>query len=471
MTTYRSRPPALLGLTRLLPIVALVAPIMSAPAAQFLRFEAVSRDQGAELVGGGQTVLRLRPGMKINGGTAALATELNRLALAGLQPAALTVRTLPTGVQIVAGKTPLLLIDKATARLAGTTPDALAAEWLANLKAVLASPYVVLTPADGLAVPLGETRQLRWGGTAGVDITFAVSDTTVASVQLAEQGNALIVQGLKPGAVMLTASLDGAARNLPVEVRAWAARIAPRIVAEITAPPLPEDDLRRTLRNAVLSGLQPAPGASIELGEPRRVGDGYAMPLHAAGEGCFEVNCAVPVDVRAVKLSLPPPQQLLVSNLPEKIAEPGTLLRERLVGKVPVRLLWHHVNFSGRPLRFAVRVINRGDTPARLHVTEAASGPHHDEIHVGHSAAWRYLALAAQGEGYVLNLPAGRMLDLYDTRLPVDYIVSGVGQITLLEGTDLLLEVLAEDSWPTDAYFAAIPQRLKDDPPLTPYCF
>ena len=248
-------------------------------AAQFLNFQAVSNAAGSDVVGGGAVILRLRPGMRVNGGAAALAAHLNRLAFAGLTPANLDVRTLPAGTQIMASGKPLLTVDKETARIAGATPASVAASWLANLKAVLLIPYVVLEPRDRLLVPLGETRQLRWGGTAAADISFTIAAPGIAGVQLAEAGGALTVQALAPGSTTLAATLDGASTQLPVEVKAWAARVVCPAVAEVTSPPLPFDDLRRTLRNAVLCALRPAPGASIELGEPRAGNGGYLLPL------------------------------------------------------------------------------------------------------------------------------------------------------------------------------------------------
>ncbi|MBU0607692.1 MAG: hypothetical protein KKI08_07375 [Armatimonadetes bacterium] len=446
---------------------------LSAPAgawaARFLQFEALARQQGVELVAAGKLVLRVRPGMQINGGVAGLADELNRLAFAGLKPGDLSVRTVAAGAQIVVGGKPLVTIDKASALLGGSTPAGLADNWLSNLKAVLVAPYVVLDPRTRMQVPLGETRTLRWGGTAAVDLTFATGDANVAGVQLDEAGASLVVRGVGLGTTSLTATIPGDTARLTVEVKAWAARVGGPAVAEVTAPPIPADDLRRTLRNAVLSVTRPAPGASVQLGEPRGGGTRYAVPLRAAGDGCFDISATVPVDLKVVTLPTPTVRQLLVSNMPERVTEPATLLRERLLGTAPVRLLWHHVNSCARALRFVVRVVNLGEAPARLHVTESASGPHDDEIFVGHQAMMRFLGLTAQGEGYLLNVPAGRMLDLYDVRLDVSDIVSGLAQVTPLEGKDLLLEVLAEDAWPTDAYFPPVPDRLRSDPPLTPY--
>ena len=438
-------------------------------AARFLHFEAVPRQQGVELIAAGKLLLRVRPGMTINGGVAELATELNRLAFSGLKPADLTVRTVPAGTQIVVGTRPLVTLDKATALLGGSTPSGLAGSWAANLKAILVAPYVVLEPRTRLQVPLGETRTVCWGGTAAVDLTFAAASPDIAGVQLDNNGASLLVRGVGLGSTTLTATVPGDSVRVPVEVKAWAARLAGPAVAEVTSPPLPPDDLRRTLRNAVLSITRPAPGASVQLGEPRGHGARYAIPLKAGGPDCFDVSVDVPVELKAIALPVPGVQQLLVSNQPERITEPATLLRERLIGKAPVRLLWHHVNKAKRPLRFVVRLVNPGETPARVHVTESASGPHNDEIFVGHQAMMRFLGLVAQGEGYVLSIPAGRMLDLHDVRMPAEDIVSGLARVSPIAGDDLLLEVLAEDAWPTDAYFLPVPDRLRADPPLTPY--
>jgi hypothetical protein len=455
----------------ILGVLCLTSLPLAAEADRFLSFEAIPRAQGADLVAAGKTIVRLRPGMHVEGGASALADALNHLAFAGLKADGLSVRSVSGGAQIMAGGTALVAIDKATAQACDTTPQGLAASWVQNIATALRTPYVILEPHGRLQVPLAETRALHWGGTAGTNVTFSVNDAAVASVDLSDSGRALMVRGLGAGSTVLTATMEGDSVGLPVDVKPWAARLPRLAVAEVSSPPLPEDDLRRTLRNAVLAATQPAPGSVVELGEPQRVGNRYELPLAASGQGCFDVKACVPVDVRLTTPPTTPVRQLLVSNQPEKITEPGTLMRERLVGKSAVRLLWHHVNKGDRPVRFAVRLVNLGDQPARVHVTDAATGPHDDEIYVGHQAMVRYLALVEQGEGYALTVPPGRVLDLYDVRLPVEGIVSGLARICPLEADNLLLEIVADNAWPTDSYFAPVPERLRNDPPLTPYHF
>ena len=440
-------------------------------AARFLRFVAERNGDTITVSASRQTLMRLKA--TLAGGDAdQLVQRLNDLAFHGLKGGQIETRTCnANAVQIVAAGSPLLTVDAAMARAAQCTPLSLAQIWAGNLRGAFAEPYITLDTMDRLKVPLGEPRSIRWGGTATSDLSFSSANPAMADVQLDPAGSALLVRGAGVGSTRVTAVLEGQEWPLSVEVKAWAARLPATAIAEVTSPPLPDDDLRRTMRNAVLAGLRPAPGATVELGEPQRLGNDYCLDVSASGPDCFAVKGTVTVALKTVPNLKQQAQELLVSNLPERIVEPAALLRERMTGNSPLRLLWHHVNCANRPLRFAVRVANLGDTQASIHVTDAATGPHNDEIQVGHSAMMRFLALCAQGEGYYLRVPPGRVLDLYDVRLPVRRIVSGLAKLTPSAGSNLLLEVVAEDVWPTDSYFAAAPARMYSDPPLTPYHF
>ncbi|MGE5531745.1 MAG: hypothetical protein ACM3VW_06505 [Bacteroidota bacterium] len=466
-----------IGRRRLWPALIIIAATCSlcainAHAAQFLEFRAQRQNNGIAISANGTGLMRFRDGALEMGAAERIAATLNAFAMQGGKPDRITVKTINVNAcHIMLDGAVLLTVGQEIARGANSMADPLARGWADNIRKALAKPYVMLEPRGRMQVPLGEGRKLRWGGNATADLTFSSENPAVAAVKLDGSGQGLLIEGTGVGATTVTAMLGSQQFTLPVEVKTWAARLKQPVVAEVTYPPLPADDLRRTLRNALLYATEPAPTASIELGEPRRSGDRYEMQLRATGRDCFTVDETVTVILKPVPSPRQRAQELLVSNAPERITEPATLLRERLLGAAPVRLLWHHVNSSNQPVRFAVRVANVGKTDTRLHVTEAATGPHDDEIYVGHSAMMRYLALTAQGEGYYLNVPAGRMLDLYDTRLSPDKIVSGLATLTPGAGSDLILEVVAENAWPTDAFFTPIPTRLMNDPPLTPYRF
>lgn len=451
-----------------------VSAVFSAPQPRLLRFSAGVEGARVVLWANATPMLRAKTGNIPRTTLEQMATTLNDLALRGLRPDQIEARPGEPGnpnARLVAAGSLLLTIEPKVAQAEASTPTALAQSWARNLKHAFSAPYVTLTPLDALAVPLGETRPVRWGGTATVDLAFTIADAAVAAVKLDPTGRALQVQGLGCGETRLLTTLGEQQWSLPLTVKAWAARTTAEVVAEVTSPPLPADDLRRVLRNAALAGLKPGNGATVALGEPQRQGNSYLLRVQASGRDCFAVDKSVAVSLKTLPAPRQKPRELLVSNSPERIIEPAALLRERLLGASPIRLLWHHVNSAAKPLRFAVRLSNLSDTDSRVHVTDSAMGPHDDEIHVGHTAMTRFMEVSRQGEGYYLSIPARRSFDLYDTRLSPGRIVSGLATLTPDAGSNLMLEVLAEDAWPTEAWFPPVPERLWADPPLTPYRF
>lgn len=440
--------------------------------AEFVQFT-IRRDQdSADLLGDGHVLLRLRTGMTTTPDLEAVAAGLKAAALAGARGGDFTAQaTAESGKIFVRGQL-LISLDKRTAQISANTPKGLATSWLRNLQRLFDTAYVCLDAPDRLLVPVGEQRTVSYGGPGANQLKVSSLAPDVATVKLVPAEHTIAVQGLQKGTTVLSADLPGTrSQLLTLDVKYWAAQAPAAVVAQVSAPPLPDDDNRRLLRNAVLCNAKPMPGATLALTEPTGGPDVFSLGLSATGPDLIPYSQTVKVTLAKTSAPPQPSRELLVSNLPERITAPATLLRESLSGTFPVRLLWHHVNSSPNPVRFVIRVANRSTESASVHLTDSASGPANDEIFVGHSAMVRFLKLWEQGEGYVLEVPPGRMLELYDVRLQPDAIVSGLAHITPLVARDLLVEVVAESIWPTDAYFPPVPDRLLDDPPLTPYRF
>lgn len=443
-----------------------------APAAQFVTFSTRSVTDGVGVYANGTLLCRTRGAVPHSFKPADVARRLTEAALAGLTPAQVKVAVANGTAKLLANGQVMLTIDKPTAQAARNTPGALAEAWAAGLRKFLQTPYVVLEPSDRLLVPVGEQRLLKYGGTAAADLSFASLAPELAAVEADRANRTAVVRALAKGTTVVAATLPGVEPLLvTIEAKYRAAYIAGPAVAHVTAPPLPADDLRRVLRNAALTAVRPGPDATIELGEPRPQGAAYALAVRADGPDLLPASGQVTVSLQAVSPPAVPTRELLISNQPERITTPGTLLRERLQGTGATRLLWHHVNSYSSALRYVVRVANRSPEAARLHVIDAITGPASDEIFIGHTAMVRFLQLWGQGEGYFLSVPGGRMVDLYDVRLATSLITSGLMSLTPQEPRDLLVEIAAEDSWPTSAYFAAVPGHLAGAPALTPYRF
>lgn len=442
----------------------------TAPAftAQFVTFSSRSLGDGVGVYANGTLLLRTRGAVPHSFRPADVARRLTEAALTGLQPTQVKVVAAKGEAKLLANGQVVLTVDKATALAARNTPAALVQTWASGLRRFLQTPYVVLDPSDQLLVPVGEQRLLRYGGTATADLSFASLAAEIAVVQDDRARRVAIVKAVGKGTTLVSATLPGAKPLLvTVEAKYRAAYIAGPGVAQVTAPPLPPDDLRRVLRNAALNAIRPHPEAIIELGEPRSEGGAYALAVRATGADLLPASEEVTVTLQATRPPSTPTRELLVSNEPERITAQGTLLREQLLGTGATRLLWHHVNGHSAALRYVVRVLNRSSEPARLHVIDAITGPASDEIFVGHSAAVKFLQLWGQGEGYYLTVPGERMLDLYDVRLAPGLITSGLMCLTPQQPRDLLLEIAAENSWPMSAYFAVLPPRVSTEPPLT----
>jgi hypothetical protein len=400
-----------------------------------------------------------------------ISSSLNQAALRGVRPGAVVARKSSGGAVILIGSETLLEINAKLAASANSTPLGLAQTWASNIQKAFANTYVAFATPIPLLVPLGESRSVSWGGTITFSLQVNSTNPLIAAANVATSPRRVIVNGLNRGPTEVVITGEGFEFRLPVEVKPWAATVSPQVTGEITSPPLPADDLRRILRNAVLAGVRPMPGASIQLAEPVRTATGYQLTVRASGPDCLDVITPVNVQLTTITPQLAKAPELVVSNYPERIREPATLLRDHLRHKVPLRVLWHHVSNFSQPLRFAVRMANLGSETARVHITESGSGPHFDEIFVGHQAMVRYLSLSARGEGFVISIPPGRMADLYDVRLNQGDIVSGIAQLSPLQGGDLMVEVVAENAWPTDAYFMPVPAKIVQDAALTPYRF
>lgn len=463
------RPPFLLTFL-LLSLLSLCIPT-DCLGARILAFGIAQTPGSITILASGTPVMRFRESAISPQIANRITAALNQAALRGVRPQAVVARKSAGGAVILIGSETLLEINAKLATSANNTPLGLAQTWASNIQKAYTNSYVAFATPVPLLVPLGETRSVSWGGTITTSLQASVTNPLIAAVNVASSPRRVIVNGLNRGPTEVVITGEGFEFSLAVEVKPWAATISPQVIGEITSPPLPPDDLRRILRNAVLASLRPMPGVSVQLAEPVRTSTGYQLTVKASGTDYLEIQTPVNVQLSTITPQLMKAPELVVSNYPERIREPATLLRDHLRNKVPLRVLWHHVSNYSQPLRFAVRLANLGSDTARVHITESGSGPHFDEIFVGHQAMVRYLSLSARGEGFVISIPPGRMADLYDVRLNQGDIVSGIAQLSPLEGAELMVEVVAENAWPADAYFMPVPAKMVQDPALTPYRF
>ncbi len=417
---------------------------------RLLVFSAQERVEGAvrigEVLARGTPVIRLRSEKGPVLPQAKKAAEaLRAAAVATLQRPAVSVRPAPDGLAVLkAGAETVAVADKETARLAGTTPAALAASWQKTIEAALQEPYLALSSTESVLVPVGEYRYVGYGGPLGqsLRVTVDAHDLVRAAVEPAQRR--VSFRGVSPGITLATLQAGGERLLLDVEVRYWAAAIADTATAELTGSGHDERLASKVAVNAALAAATPRPGAQLSVASAEREESRFRVAVVASGEGYLEAKKAVSVQLRWSKPPNSTPIDLMVSNSPERIHGPGCVMREALAPDRPARLLYHHVNSTGQRILFTVKIANPSAQPAAAHVIIAESGPGPDELGVGHAAAVRFWEQRRTGNGYVLRIPPASASDIVRTPASNGTVVSGLARLTPLSSAPLYVEVSAE---------------------------
>lgn len=101
---------------------------------------------------------------------------------------------------------------------------------------------------------------------------------------------------------------------------------------------------------------------------------------------------------------------LLVSNYPEEIIEPGTLVSYPFTTK-RVRFMYYHINRAKKPFEIHTFLQNNSDATVNLQLIKADGGPSPDEIHSGHRSAKTYWQRIVSGNWTPITLaPRQRLL-------------------------------------------------------------
>jgi hypothetical protein len=414
-----------------------------------LEFAARERAEGplriGEVTGAGQVLIRLRSKTgSVLPRTQRAAEALQKAAVAGLSPPALTVVAGPDGSSVLKGDgQEIVTADAESAQLSSTTPTALAASWQSTLNAAFREAYLALSEPDGLQVPVEEARYVTYGGPLGKKLSAAVGDQAVALTKLEAVSRRLKVYGAGRGDTTVTLKAGALSLGLSVQVRYWAAKIPSTAVAELTGSGQDGQTATKVAVNAALAGAQPRPGAMLSVISTDREGPLFRVGVLATREDCFDAKRQVEVALKWVAPPTLEPADVLVSNSPERIVALGSLMREQLLPNRAARLLYHHVNSTAQAILFVARIANAGPQAAAVHVILGESGPDRDELGVGHAAAVRFWGEARTGSGYVLQVPPMTASDIVRTPVGRDAIVSGLAQLTSLSASPLFLEVAA----------------------------
>lgn len=346
---------------------------------------------------------------------------------------------------------PFLTITEALARKLQTSPQALGQAWLKNLQKTFDRPYLAL-PQQEILVPPGATVEVPVSSTASGEWKGTLEGTGCSRVQLRQSQRQLIVEGLKPGREGFTLSCGGLELRVFILVRLWAGWVRLPVIATVTGQAPPADFLGEAIRNALTHAAEVQPGSSLEVGPLPSLsspgGPGSTLqaqvPVKISGRDYVPFTATVPVTVRNHPWAPREAEQLIVSNDPENVSQPGLLAQGRLIPQQANRLLYHHKNVSSEPLFWGVYLVNPTDRWAQVHVQHNVFGPNRDEIYVGHLVTAAFWRDRLQGNGYQVQVPPRSGWPLLNRRVGPQGVISGLAEITPQPEEPLLCQVFAD---------------------------
>lgn len=360
---------------------------------------------------------------------------------------------------VYGGETALIVVTPREAAAHRSTPRSLARTWVRALRSTLALPPLTLSRLE-VIVPYNERRTVTVGGVAAGELTATVFNPEIVDATPLSRPRSLVLRGLAPGLTAVRVEAEGASITLSVRVMKYAASLSSSPVAEVTGNPAPAELVREAAAASYMEGLRVEPGARVRLSGPlvvtgpsgptsvRPLLPGQTawihFPISVTGPEYLPFQGKVRVQVRNRRLPPRETQALLYSNNPERVSEPRVLFLGRLEPDAPARLLYHHENASGEPLRLNIDVYNPGGQEARLHIIEGTAGPAPDPVGTGHRAGVRYLRAALREVGRIVVVPPGARRSLLLVNLPNARTASGLFSLRVLTEERLLVRVAAE---------------------------
>ncbi len=318
------------------------------------------------------------------------------------------------------------------------------------------TPVPITANPQNVEVPVGSTQTVQLSGVFG-QFTAVVADPTIADVGASQDNETVTVAGKKPGATTITITdQHNTVATVGVRVAFNAGALLTNLHLKVTGDPATAQYVRDVVQRAIVRYTHVLPGAQVVVSSDdvpihRDIGQDDVrtvdVPILLQGEQYFSVSGTTRVTVENVALPRISPDQLMVSDFPEKLTENGILFTADLRRGVPSRFLYFHYNPPGSPDRRIVLVAeNHGTEPATLQFIDGRGGPTANELEVGHTATKTFLVNTLQNQGRLLEVPANRTETITMQDLPAGSIVTNLLQLRLLDGPNVHLTLVAQNA-------------------------
>ncbi len=294
-------------------------------------------------------------------------------------------------------------------------------------------------------------------GSAISPIAAVVRDPSIASVEVDQASQRVVIVGKAPGTTTVHISdARNISSDVPVRVAFYAGSIAGHVTMQLTGDPASAQFVREEAAQAVRDAAQRRPDAQVIVSSDDVPFRGnleqddvasFDVPVLIQGNNDIEVDGSTHVDVQNVAVPRISPNSLMVSDYPERLTEDGTLFTADLQSQQPSRFLYFHYNPRGQPdRRIVLRAENLSREPSIVQFISGRGGPSSNEMDVGHQATRRFLVNVVQNQGRLLTIGANTSLNIVSQDLPAGSIVCNLLQLRVLSGSNVHLTLFAQDA-------------------------
>ncbi len=303
-------------------------------------------------------------------------------------------------------------------------------------------PPISVSPAAAF-IPVGATQALTVQGSLG-DLTAVPASTAFFTFTINQEQRQVLITGTAPGSTTITITDSrGVSTAVGVRVAFPAGALPQPLTMNITGDPASSDYLKQLVVNQILRYTQVRPGAqAIVTPDDVSVGDlsqdlvaNLNVPVLIQGEQYLDVNGSVPVTLNNIAVPRISPDQLMVSDFPEKLTENGILFTTDLKHEAPSRFLYFHYNPPGQPDRRIVLVAqNQSSEPATVQFI-SGRGNSRFEMEAGHNATRDFLVDVVQNQGRLLQIPGNATQVIAQQDMPAGAIDTNLLQLRVHEGS------------------------------------
>ncbi|MBO4548097.1 MAG: hypothetical protein J5758_02685 [Abditibacteriota bacterium] len=322
-----------------------------------------------------------------------------------------------------------------------STAEGLAGVWVNNIRAALQAVPIYLD-ASSFTLPLGEQRSWLLHGSYTMEPSLAMDDPEVASVRYDPVTRSIAAYGKSLGVTRVTITAGDFTFEFVIRVKKPAAVIPDSCTFSVTGNPCPASVIRAGLRGAVCGNIKAEPGASTvvegidwtDVSLASGAGSTASVRVSCKGNDYLTVSKVVCVRIQNCSEKREKPARIFYSNHPETMKSFQDLFTGTLEQGVCTRLLYHHLNATGRNANLRIELINAGDEPAVVRSTRTAIKPMVDTISVGLQAAKGFMGAEEKNiSTYDVIPPRSVRYYLSDVMRPND-TSSGVMEFTQKDG-------------------------------------